>query len=151
MAAVDRLLERLHKVRQTGSHTWVACCPAHDDKSPSLSIKQADDRCLVNCFAGCGVHEVLAAVDLRMSDLFDKPLAHHRDPVPKHQRIRRDQALEALKAIRHEALVVLIAAHRLASERRLSEDDLDRLDAAHGAIYEALSLVSTSIAFGRAA
>jgi putative DNA primase/helicase len=34
---------------------WVAKCPCHDDRKPSLSIKEGEDgRLLMNCFAGCG-------------------------------------------------------------------------------------------------
>lgn len=141
MAAADRLLERLNKVRQTGSDTWIACCPAHDDKTPSLSIKRVDGRVLVHCFAGCGAADVLAAVDLRLADLFDEPLTHHRDPVSRFQRERRDQAVEFLKALKHEVLVVLIAADRLAAGHRLTEQDLDRLHDAHDRIFNGLSVV----------
>ncbi len=34
-------------------------CPAHDDKSPSLSIRQGDRGFLVHCFAGCANIDVL--------------------------------------------------------------------------------------------
>jgi putative DNA primase/helicase len=34
----EQLLAGLEKVRQTGDGQWTACCPAHDDKHPSLSI-----------------------------------------------------------------------------------------------------------------
>ena len=64
------LLERLDKVKQTGSDRWVACCPAHDDKTPSLQITQANDRVLIHCFAGCGGNEVLESVGLDFSVLY---------------------------------------------------------------------------------
>jgi len=41
--AIDALLSRLAKARQSGTGRWVACCPAHDDKRPSLSIRELDD------------------------------------------------------------------------------------------------------------
>ena len=37
------LLDRLDKVRPTGAGTWVARCPAHDDRGPSLSVRELDD------------------------------------------------------------------------------------------------------------
>jgi 5S rRNA maturation endonuclease (ribonuclease M5) len=44
----------------------VACCPAHDDRNPSLSLKDADDgRVLVHCHAGCDQARVLAALKAR--------------------------------------------------------------------------------------
>ena len=48
--------------RRSGG-TWLACCPAHDDREPSLAIRDGDDgRVLVHCHAGCdqkGVIDVL--------------------------------------------------------------------------------------------
>ncbi|MBK6590648.1 MAG: DUF3987 domain-containing protein [Acidobacteria bacterium] len=53
----------------------MARCPAHDDKSPSLSITEKDDKVLVHCFAGCTPDEILSAVGLEFRDLFlnDEP------------------------------------------------------------------------------
>jgi putative DNA primase/helicase len=45
---------------------WSACCPAHDDSTPSLSIQDADDgRVLVHCHAGCEQAEVITALKAR--------------------------------------------------------------------------------------
>jgi len=43
---------------------WVARCPAHKDRHPSLSISQADRRLLVYCHAGCSQRTVIAALQL---------------------------------------------------------------------------------------
>ena len=41
----------------------MAKCPAHDDRSPSLSIRHADDgKVLVHCHAGCDQDRVIAAL-----------------------------------------------------------------------------------------
>ncbi len=64
------LLEKLDKVRPSGADSWMACCPAHDDKTPSLQITQANDRVLIHCHAGCGGNEVLEAVGLDFSVLY---------------------------------------------------------------------------------
>ena len=73
MRPVENILSALDKVRNRGTNSWIACCPAHDDKSPSLSIKETQDGdILLHCFAGCGVDDVLAALGLEMSDLFSK-------------------------------------------------------------------------------
>ena len=48
----------------------MACCPAHDDRTPSLQITQANDRVLIHCHAGCGGNEVLEAVGLDFSVLY---------------------------------------------------------------------------------
>lgn len=50
---------------------WMARCPAHDDREPSLSIRSGNDsRVLLHCHAGCSPEEVVKAAGLRMSDLF---------------------------------------------------------------------------------
>lgn len=47
-------------------------CPAHADTSPSLTVTDAKDRVLLNCKAGCSTEDVVAALGLQMSDLFDE-------------------------------------------------------------------------------
>jgi putative DNA primase/helicase len=48
--------------RKAGSG-WVARCPAHDDRTPSLSLADGHDGCLlVKCWAGCSAHDVLSAL-----------------------------------------------------------------------------------------
>jgi putative DNA primase/helicase len=50
------------KGRKSGAN-WIARCPAHDDRKPSLSIRDADDgKVLVRCHAGCTQDSVLAAL-----------------------------------------------------------------------------------------
>ncbi len=81
---VDLLLDRLDKVRSSGSDQWVACCPAHNDRSPTLAISLCDDRVLIHCFAGCSPLQILTAVGLDWSALFpaaDKQLKPKKSPV----------------------------------------------------------------------
>jgi putative DNA primase/helicase len=43
-----------------------ACCPAHEDHQPSLSIHQGrDGRVLVRCHAGCEQRQVISALESR--------------------------------------------------------------------------------------
>lgn len=44
---------------------WTARCPAHDDREPSLSIRDADGKVLVRCHAGCNQRDVIAALKER--------------------------------------------------------------------------------------
>lgn len=141
LSPTDKLIERLEGVKQTGPDQWIACCPAHADKSPSLSIKRVDDRALVHCFAGCHIDDVLTAIGLELGDLFDKPKAHRQLPVTEYQRRRTAQALELMNALRHELLIVLLAAFEVTNQRQLSSADLDRLSLAHERILDALTLV----------
>lgn len=40
----------------------MCCCPAHDDRRPSLSIRPGDRRLLFHCFAGCETADVIDAL-----------------------------------------------------------------------------------------
>ena len=79
MRPLDKVLERLDGVRQVGDGSYEGSCP-HDehgkrrgDVHPSLSVKEGDDgRALLNCHAGCPTEEILPAIDLSMSDLFER-------------------------------------------------------------------------------
>ena len=39
-----------------------ARCPAHEDRSPSLSVTPGKDVVLFHCFAGCNQAEIMAAL-----------------------------------------------------------------------------------------
>lgn len=46
---------------------WMARCPAHDDRSPSLSISEGNDgQLLLRCFAGCDFLDVLSSIRQRL-------------------------------------------------------------------------------------
>jgi putative DNA primase/helicase len=80
---------------------WMARCPVHDDREPSLSIRDADDgKVLVRCHAGCGQERVIAA--LRSRGLWEEN---------GHPRLTR-------------------AAPRVAANDRSDRDDAKRTEAA---------------------
>lgn len=54
----------LDKAKRTGAG-WQACCPAHDDHNPSLSISDEGDKVLVHCHAGCDQRAVVDAIEAR--------------------------------------------------------------------------------------
>ena len=63
------ILPLLQGVKQTGSG-FTARCPAHDDKTASLSVKEGDGgRILFHCHAGCPADSVAAAIGLKLADL----------------------------------------------------------------------------------
>lgn len=45
--------------KKIGDGKYKACCPAHDDKNPSLSITEKDGRVLFYCHSGCTQTEVI--------------------------------------------------------------------------------------------
>lgn len=44
---------------------WSCRCPAHDDREPSLSIREVDGKVLVHCHAGCDQQTVVDALRSR--------------------------------------------------------------------------------------
>jgi len=72
-----KILSRLRGVHQRGNG-WVAKCPAHDDRNPSLSIARRDGRILLYCHAGCPVRAILSALGIQSKDLFDPPRTQRR-------------------------------------------------------------------------
>lgn len=66
---IEDFLSRLEKVERSGGG-WVACCPAHGDSNPSLSVSEHDGKILVHCHAGCSAQAVVEAMGLKLRDLF---------------------------------------------------------------------------------
>jgi len=123
MEPVELLLSRLERVRENRNGTWLARCPAHDDRSPSLSIATGDDgKVLLHCFAGCGAADVVEAIGLELSSLF--PETHDW----KGQRRSRVDYKALVNLLRHEATVMLIAAQKLSEGVVLTEDDQETLE-----------------------
>jgi hypothetical protein len=68
----EQIAERLH-ARRSGSG-WIVRCPAHEDRSPSLSIDEGrDGRILLHCFGGCTSEAVCDSLGLSLADLFSEP------------------------------------------------------------------------------
>lgn len=76
---VYQLERRARTIVESLQGTWsrgkgMCCCPAHDDRTPSLSVTLGRKAILFHCFAGCSNEEVIAALDrqgVRSRDLFD--------------------------------------------------------------------------------
>ena len=114
---IDKILGLLDKVKSSGADKWTACCPAHDDKSPSLALTETSDgRILIHCFAGCGGAETLNAIGLTLSDLYpDGPtgnwfsFGYRKNPEKDPQS--------------QDRLVLLLAACDIANGKQLSNKD----------------------------
>lgn len=131
--SVDTLLQRLTKVKGGRGH-WTACCPAHEDRSPSLAITETDDgRILLKCFGGCSVQAIVGAIGMDMTDLFPDSNDHYKPKVKN-----AFYATDLLKLIEFESTIVIIAANDLANGKQLSDNDRSRLRQAHERILEAI-------------
>jgi hypothetical protein len=121
---VATLLDRLNRVKETGPGRWLACCPAHDDREPSLAVRQLEDgRVLLHCFAGCGAIEVLDALGLDFSLLF-RPCPANTQLPKAHKPF---SAGDVLAAVTYEVLVAWNYAKRMAVGEVLDEMDRERL------------------------
>lgn len=128
----ELILPRLDRVRKAGSG-FIARCPAHSDKTASLSLAEGSDgRTLLNCFAGCSPGDVLAAIGLSLRDLFPQ---RPRDLSPL-QRAERRQAwqhactLAAARTLAGEGLVIELAALQIEAGEPLQHHDRTRLSEA---------------------
>lgn len=95
---------RLKKPKKSGSN-WVACCPAHEDSTPSLSISDGDKGIVVHCHAGCSQESVLNAIEA-LGVFIRKPKmngngAHHDEVL----------TLESLAAAKGIAVTTLTENH----------------------------------------
>lgn len=80
-ACLEKVLARLDKVKSDGAGKWKACCPAHNDKKPSLGIREGvDGKVLLHCFAGCTATDITVAIGLELRDLFPGEHQPRRGP-----------------------------------------------------------------------
>lgn len=126
---ITDFLSRLEKVKKRGAGQWLACCPAHGDRNPSLSIGEAaDGRILLNCLSqGCSAGDVAAAVGLTLSDLFPEKLSLHHVPPMK----RYIPAHDVLETIVSELEIICVIASDMHKGRTVTQKDYDRLYLAH--------------------
>jgi hypothetical protein len=129
----ELLLSRLSGVKNTGRDKWLAICPAHDDRSPSLAIKQADERILICCFAGCGYLDVLAAIGLDASSLFPDRLTNpyeKRKPAPRHGKA------ELFDLVVHEAGILALGWNDLLTHGTMPDVDKQRMQRAYRTVMD---------------
>lgn len=99
------MFANLAKAQFIGAGRWKARCPAHNDRSPSLSIREGDDgRVLLFCHAGCSLDSILAALKLGKRDLFvGPPPSPERLAALKTRRIVAEQQRRVARAAEREA------------------------------------------------
>jgi hypothetical protein len=118
----DQLLPRLEGVRERRPGQWSARCPAHADRSPSLSIKERDDGALLlRCWSGCSVDQIVGAVGLDLADLFPRTGSAGK---PSKLKLPPSQALEILN---REALLIYVVGSDMHRDRGISNTDFERL------------------------
>lgn len=124
MRAAD--ISRMLRGRRVKPGKYIAKCPAHPDRTPSLSISDGRDAVLLKCWPGCTVEDIVAAMGLKMSDLWHRQL--HYIPPEVSQRIKDERRLDELnrawplaliaKTVEPNHLYWEAVAHSLGEERK---------------------------------
>ncbi len=118
----DKIIAQLEGVKTTGRDRWIARCPSHEDRSPSLAIKEVDDRLLLHCFAGCSVDEIISSVGLEMGDLFPEKITTGNKPLSKPF-----PAADILRCLSSEITYLMICASDLAKGEKLDAETQKKL------------------------
>ena len=123
--SIETVISRLDGVRDTGPGRYLSRCPSHDDRSPSLAIKEEDDgRILLHCFAGCETENVLASIGLTFSDVMPERIGSDHAYKPVRNRISPRDALATLD---HESLVVAIIGADCLEHKEIDDETWGRL------------------------
>jgi len=143
---IEEILSRLEKVKSTGKDKWIARCPSHADKTPSMSIKLADDgRVLFHDFGGCSVFDICGSIGIEVKELF--PPSHDHSWRSEEKRLVgaiRFTAMDALRGLSHEGAVLAIMAADMAEGRVLTPKDRKRLAVACDRISTALGYIQAN-------
>jgi len=134
---IDEFLTRLQGVRSTGRDRWIARCPHHNDRRPSLAITKGDRvPILLHCFAGCDPDQIVAAVGLELSDLMPDKDPDFNDG--ERARIAVSFTCEqALRCLGTEATFLFVIAADLAAGKSIDSLTKDRLIEAAFRVNEA--------------
>jgi len=66
---LSEILSKLQNVKKSGDG-YMACCPSHSDKTPSLGVTETPEKILIKCYAGCPNEAIVASLGMKMKDLF---------------------------------------------------------------------------------
>lgn len=125
-----QILSRLEGVRARGGGRWMARCPAHQDRTPSLSIReQPDGRVQLYDFGGCSREAVLDALGVPRNEYQIEPASV--------EGAHAHAAGDVLQMLARESLVVMLAAEDLAAGMPLSPIDRERVLQAYARLRSA--------------
>jgi hypothetical protein len=135
------LVARLDGVRDRGPGRWFAKCPAHEDRQPSLSIRELDDgTILVHDFAGCEARAICDAIGVELRDLYPQGVRRRRnDECDAELKL---SARDALIAFNEEIAVAAYIAADMIQSGTIDQDTWERLALAHRRISSARALIA---------
>ena len=65
MRPIENIFSRVDKLQHRSDGQWSARCPAHSDKSPSLSVRETEEGAvLLYCFAGCSIQSIVDSLQV---------------------------------------------------------------------------------------
>ena len=134
--SLQAILSRLKKVKKTKPGSYLACCPVHDDKTPSLAVTEKQDgTVLIHCF-GCGAGglDVCSAVGVEPSELFPP------NDNPRYAKQSRNgfNAWQLLSAMRQDIVFLTVAANQMSKAGLFDNEDIDALHGVSRRLVEGL-------------
>ncbi|GGD58643.1 hypothetical protein [Pseudoxanthomonas indica] len=130
---MDLVVNGLDGVRRNGPG-WMAKCPSHPDRKPSLSVTEADDgRVLLKCFAECSALDIVQSLGLTLADLFVRTTTTHMsqsDRAELKRRLADTHRAVAIDGVSFELELVLAASDTLRAGIPLYDSAHDRLASA---------------------
>ena len=131
---INIFLGHLNKVRKNKSG-WMACCPNHEDNSPSLSINQGVDCILIHCFAGCDSGEVMDSIGLSLADLYQKNNDVKRGVMQWDKTILKS-------VVFHESIYIAMCENLAGSSRELTPMEMSRFALAKRRLPKAMEVLN---------
>ena len=125
MADIGLILSALRKVKRVGEGKWLACCPVHNDRSPSLAVTQKPDGIiLIRCF-GCGATgmDVCGALGIEPNALFPPT----DNPRYKKQSRSGFSAWQLLNALQKDLIFLVVAANQMLKDGAFDQADVNYL------------------------
>jgi len=95
---VENVLAALGEYRETGQNKYSACCPAHDDSTPSLSIELGDNgKPILYCHAGCEFADIKKALGFSTREANASRVSKPKKAKAKTRHATPDAAIGAAK------------------------------------------------------
>ncbi len=139
---IGDLLPRLDGVRRS-SRGFVARCPSHNDRHPSLSISEGDRGILLKCWSGCELEEISAALGLRVKDFF---FATESDPRARREAQEQREQQRRKQANVGEVMGFTIDALREAEYFIRSRHGIDIAAWSHEYLHDELTVLGVAYA-----
>lgn len=114
------VLDKLKQCKEVRRDEWRALCPAHDDHTPSLAIKDNNGVLLLKCWAGCSIDAICSALSIEKTALFDSDLAD----TPDRPRLNLREVYTGLS---HEFLILSLFFSDMAKGANNGELERERI------------------------